>query len=141
MKTAFVDTDIMLDYLLEREPFYTNALNLMNAGATNKVQLLISVMTVATLIYFLEKKFNVKEIQQKLKLLRSFITIAESGSKVVDEMIVSGFNDLEDALQHAVALNNKADFLITRNKNDYKLATLPVMNATEFLKVLSVEKR
>ena len=53
-------------------------------------------------------------------------------------MIVSGFNDLEDALQHAVALNNKADVLITRNKNDYKLATVPVMNAAEFLKKLSV---
>lgn len=141
MKTAFVDTDIMLDYLLEREPFYANALNLMNVGATNKVKLFISVMTVATLIYFLEKKFNRKEIQQKIKLLRTFVSIAEGGSKDVDEISDSGFHDLEDALRHAVARNNKADVLVTRNKNDYKLAMLPVMNAAEFLKSLSMEKK
>lgn len=140
MKTVFVDTDIMLDYFLERDVFYTTSLKLMNAGATGKVKLLTSVLTIAMLIYFLRKKFNSKEAQQKLKLLRTFVDIGENGNNEVDEMIISDFNDLEDALQHSIALRNKAEIIITRNKKDFKKSVLPVMNAGEFLKTLKTVK-
>ena len=136
MKIAFVDTDIMLDYLLKREPFFEDALNLMNAGARGRVKLAISVMTVANLIYFLRKKFTVKETQQKLKVLRTFVDVPTTDSHAIDEMLNSNFSDLEDALQHATAKQAKADVLITRNAEDYKRASIAIMNAGEFLKVL-----
>ena len=136
MKIAFVDTDIMLDYLLKREPFFEDALNLMNAGARGRVKLAISVMTVANLIYFLRKKFTVKETQQKLKVLRTFVDVPTTDSHAIDEMLNSNFSDLEDALQRATAKQAKADVLITRNAEDYKRASIAIMNAGEFLKVL-----
>ncbi len=136
MKTVFADTDIMLDYLLQREPHFDDALKLMNAGATGRLKLMVSVMTIANLIYFMRKKFTVKQTQQKLNVLRTFVEVAEGGNKVVDAILNSAFSDLEDAMQHATAVNAKADVLITRNKIDYKHASIVVMNAAEFFKTL-----
>jgi predicted nucleic acid-binding protein len=136
MKVAFVDTDVMLDYLLKREPFFESALKLMNAGATGRVRLLISIITVSNLIYFLERKFTVKETQQKLRVLKTFIEIAASGNPETESMLNSSFSDLEDALQHAIAVTSKADALITRNVKDYKYATVAIMDCDAFLKSL-----
>jgi predicted nucleic acid-binding protein len=136
MKLVFVDTDVMLDYLLKREPYFDDALNLMNAGAIGRVRILVSVVTIANITYFLRKKFTPKETQQKLKVLRSFTEITVSDNLTVDEMLESSFSDLEDGLQHASALRAGADFLITRNKKDYKHSMVVVMSADELLKKL-----
>jgi predicted transcriptional regulator len=98
------------------------------------VKLTTSIITISVLIYFLDRKFTTVETQQKIKLLRTFIGIADSDSLNVDEMVVSAFQDLEDSLQHSIAIHNNCHTLITRNKKDYKHASLPVMNAAEFLK-------
>jgi predicted nucleic acid-binding protein len=134
MKVVFVDTDVMLDYLLKREPFFDDALRLMRAGLRGEVKLFISVITVANLIYFLRKKFTVIETRQKLKVLRSFVEIAASDYHIVDEMINSFFGDLEDALQYATALQVGAEVLLTRNISDYKQSKIAVMNASDFFK-------
>jgi predicted nucleic acid-binding protein len=135
-KIVFIDTDIMLDYLLRREPFFEDALGIMNAGAFGKVKLFISVITIANLIYFLRKKFSTKETQEKLALLRSFIDIASSNNATVDVMINSNFSDLEDGLQYASAVSINADVILTRNKKDYKQSNINLMTAKEFLEVI-----
>ena len=133
----FLDTNIILDLLGERDPFYIPAAQLATLADLKKVKMIVSPISFATVNYFLAKSegiSNAKEKLRKFKILCEITTINES---VVEKALNSYFEDFEDALQYFCALDSKCDIIITRNPRDFKHSLLPIMSAEEFLKSLS----
>lgn len=133
MKRLLVDTNIILDLLAKREPFYKDAAILFSLADRGAVELFTSALSVANVNYVLlrhGKPEKARQILRKLKLLTGILSLDE---KIIDLALNDdAFNDLEDALQYYSALENNIDVLITRNLKDFKNAALPVVTAAAF---------
>ncbi len=137
MKKLFIDTNIIIDLLAKREPFYDEAAMLFTLADKRKVSLSVSALTFANTNYILlqsKKPEEAKLILRKLKLLVQVLPLDE---KIVGlSLNDNDFKDYEDALQYFTALENGVDVIITRNLKDFQKARLPVMTPAQFLKTM-----
>jgi predicted nucleic acid-binding protein len=137
MKKLLIDTNIVIDLLAKREPFYDDAAKLFSLADKKKINLSVSSLTFANTNYILQKSESTsitREILRKFKILTTVLTLDE---KVIDLALNDKvFADFEDAIQYYSAIENNQDIIITRNLKDFKSSKLPVMTASEFLKTM-----
>jgi len=129
----FLDTNIMLDFLGEREPFYFSAAKIMTLADRKKLKIGVSALSYATVYYLLSK---VEKDNAVIKKLNQFSTLAETiplNAKTIERGLSADFKDFEDGLQFFSALDWHTDIIISRNKKDFKAATLPVLTPDEYL--------
>ena len=132
MMRLFLDTNIVIDLLDKREPFYNDAVRLFSLAYNGKVQLVVAPITYTTASYLL-RHHGPNGVRQLLTNFRQLSHVATIDERIVDDSIASGFEDFEDAVQYYTAIKAKADAIITRNGEDFKNAKIPVMTAAEFL--------
>ena len=133
MKKVFLDTNIVADLFLKREPFCKNSLKLFTLGFHKKITLYVSSLSYATLAY-LVRKMKKEERVLLFEKLRNITETTTVDRLTVDKALISDFSDLEDALQYYSAVNAKVDVVLTRNKKDFVEANVPVMTPDEFFK-------
>lgn len=139
MKKIFLDTNIVIDLLDKREPFYHAAVTLFTLAYHKKITLYISALTYATASYLLRKhgKEGRKLLLNNLRQLSEVTTI---GEKEIDNALTSEFDDYEDALQYDSALNHNVEAIVTRNEKDFRYASIPVLSPDKFLSSLQIQK-
>ena len=138
MKRIFIDTNILLDFLARRGDFFIPAWNVISRSKRGD-NILVSALSFATASYVLEAHH--KKSPETIKtLIDDFVktsSITPIDSQTIDESIASEFNDFEDAMQYYSALREGADLIITRNKEDYMAAKIPVYEPQEYLDLLA----
>ncbi|MEX0996114.1 MAG: PIN domain-containing protein [Flavobacteriaceae bacterium] len=138
IKRVFIDTNVMLDFLGERHPFYTPVAQLATLAEKKKITMVVSPISFATVNYLLSKYENAKIALEKLRKFKIICEICDINENTVEKALNSGFNDFEDALQYFNATDSNCDILITRNEKDFNKSLLPIMNADEFLKSIQL---
>lgn len=129
----YVDSDIILDLVIGRKPFVVEAKRLFALAETGKVKLHTTPVVFANIFYILRKQYPAETIKTNLKMLRQLISVISVDQSCVDKALSSPFTDFEDALQYHAALESGMNAIITRNLSDFRLATIPVMTAGDFL--------
>ncbi len=132
----FCDSDILLDLLLKRDPFYYYVQALLIESEKQDLILNTSALAIANVNYILCKEIGAPEARKKIRNLTRIIKILPFESSAVELAIDSRFLDLEDAFQYFIAKKNDCDIILTRNIKDYKQATIPVLTADQFLRTL-----
>jgi predicted nucleic acid-binding protein len=135
MINVFLDSDIILDGLLRRVPFYLPAINLLELAHDKRIKIFTSSVAFINVNYFLSKAKIHNRIEILIQL-KSVINIAEVNDTVIDQALSSKFTDFEDAVQYYTAVSANADFIITRNTKDYTYSAIPVLTAEQFLQTL-----
>lgn len=130
----FLDTNIILDLLGKREPFYNPIAKLATLADKGEVNLVASPISFATVNYFLTNFETVEIARDKLRKFKILCEICSLDASIIEKGLNSSFNDFEDALQYFSALNANCAVIITRNGKDFKDVSLPVMTADEYLK-------
>ena len=130
---SFLDTNIMLDLLGEREPFYEPVAKLATLVDAGEIEFAVSSLSYATVHYFLTKFENHKKAIEKLRKFRALSSIIGVDEAIIDKGLNAGFSDFEDSLQYFCALKGNCQVLLTRNAKDFKASTLPLMTAAEYL--------
>ena len=134
MRRVFIDTNILLDLLLERQPWVNQASVLFSMADRKELDLLCCSLSFSTAIYLMNRlKYTRKEIITKLAIVKSLCTVTTVDSSVIDRVLQSDFSDLEDGMQYYSALAANAEVIVTRNEKDYILSNIPVLSPTEFL--------
>ncbi|MDP3314150.1 PIN domain-containing protein [Lutibacter sp.] len=135
MKKVFIDTNIVIDLLSRREPFFEEAAGLFSLADRKIISLSVSSLTIANTSYTLLRQTNSKETKTVLRKLRLIVDILPLDDKVVGLALNDeSFTDFEDGLQYFTAIEGNKEIIITRNLNDFKNSKLPVMTARQFLK-------
>ena len=134
MKKLFIDTNIVLDLLAHRMPFYTEAAKLFSLADKKKVKLSISALCLADANYILSRQKPEMEVRTILRRFKVLLHVLPLDDKITDLALNSEFKDFEDAVQYFTAIENDQDTIITRNQPDYKESKIPVMTAGEFIK-------
>jgi predicted nucleic acid-binding protein len=132
-KKAFIDSDTLLDLLLEREPFVYYSRVLLDTSP-DKFTLCTSTLIIANIYYItaksINKNFAQQSIQQLIKLLQPLSF--EAAHLVL--AINKDSADFEDTIQYYIASQNNCDVIISRNIRHYKNFDIPVLTAEQFLK-------
>lgn len=128
----FVDTDIVLDLLARREPFYDAAARLFSLAETGDISLAVSSLTFSNLFYILRKQISAKHALQVLRSFKQLVTVLPVDDATVEKALKAGFTDFEDALQYYAALKAGCSSLLTRNGRHYRKAEITVLTAEAY---------
>ena len=134
MEKVFVDTDIILDLLSNRPPFYIHSANLFSAADKNEINVYVSSLSFANLNYILSKQYSADQARKKLMMFKTLVTVLSVTDKVIELALSSDFKDFEDGIQYFTATENNISTLLTRNLRDFKSAQISVLTAEQFLK-------
>ena len=134
MKNLFLDTNILLDYLAQRQPFFTDAERLFELADKGEFNLFGSSLSFSTIFYVLRKLQTQSQLFQTLTDLTQSMVITGVDERVVLDALTSDFKDLEDAIQYFSASQfGGIDAIITRNPKDFPNSEIPVFTPSEFL--------
>lgn len=140
MKTKlFIDTNVMLDLLGERLPFYDSIAKIVSLADIGQITIVVSALSYATVSYFLTKFEGLEMAKEKLRKFRIISEICDLDESVIEKGLNSKFSDFEDALQYFSAIKSDCTVLITRNGKDFKESQIPVMTAGEY--IMSLRKK
>ncbi len=135
-KRIFLDTNIVLDLLGEREPFYEPIAKIATLADKGELTMIVSPISFATVNYFLSKYESPEIAREKLRKFKILCEVCSLNEQTIEKGLNSSIRDFEDALQYFSATESECDLIITRNGKDFKKSLLPVMTANEFLQSL-----
>lgn len=127
---VYVDTNVLIDFVCQRDVFAEPANKLMALGCMGKIKLQASALSYVTTMY-VAHKYGYQNVKESLMALTQFLDVQDLQAKTVIEMLSSNWKDYEDATQNQTALLSNADCIVTRNKKDFSLSSLPVYTANE----------
>lgn len=130
--SAFVDTDIVLDLLARREPFYDAAARLFSLAETGTISLSVSSLTFANLFYILRKQVSARHAHEVLASFKQLVTVLPVDDAVIEQALKAGFTDFEDAIQYFSALSAGCAALLTRNGRHYRKAAISISTAEAY---------
>ncbi|MBX2922833.1 MAG: PIN domain-containing protein [Chitinophagaceae bacterium] len=133
MERIFLDTNIIIDFLGERENVYEPAAKILTLADKKKIKVYTSPTSIANAYYLLSKYENAKVALEKIRKFKLICSMSIMDDEVIEKAILSGFKDFEDAMQYFSAIAANCDVIITRNEKDFKNALIPVMDAGSYL--------
>jgi len=135
MDKVLIDTDVLLDFFFDREPFAEYATEILSLCEENKLSGFTTPVIISNVYYLLRKTAKHDIIVEKIKQLLSIIDIIKMDKNVVINALNSEFKDFEDALQNFSAIENEEiKVILTRNIKDFKKSELAILTPETYLK-------
>lgn len=129
----FLDTNFILDIVLKRDSFFEDAARIMMLAEMNKLKLFVSSITIVNANYIACKFTDKNKVLESLKIFRTTCDILNVSKAEIDKALLSNFNDFEDAVLYYTAFKNNCNYIITRDKKDFKNSIIPVFSPSYFL--------
>jgi predicted nucleic acid-binding protein len=127
-----LDTNVVLDVAIEREPFEVVAVRILEASDFDRIHLFITA-SAATDVYYILRKSKGREFALGfLADLLNSVDVCQIDETVLLVALASDFLDFEDAVQNAAAIGSQIEIIVTRNKADYRTSSLTVLSPEEF---------
>jgi len=135
MTNLFIDTDVIIDFLIDRKPHSREAAVIFTLIDQKKLKGYVSSLSFSNLSYVLKKFISHGKIISKLASLSEMVGILKVDEQMIRSALSSPFSDFEDGIQYFCALESKKiDVIITRNIKDFKNSKIPVMTPGDYLK-------
>ena len=135
MKVLF-DTNIILDVLLDREPFSDTATYLMTKVEKSEIVGYLGATTITTIYYLLQKNLGKKIAKEKVEVLLSIFEIIPINRIILESALKVNSSDFEDAVLYKGGLHIGVEYIITRDVKGFKDSEIPVLNPIEFIDML-----
>ena len=136
MKNALIDSDVLLDFFFDREPFAKYASYVLTQCELKKLNGYITPVIISNVYYLLRKISSHQRVIKKLNQLLTLTEVLIIDKKIILNAMNSKFNDFEDALQNYACENNgQVEMIITRNIKDYQKSNLSVLTPEDYFKL------
>ena len=139
----FLDSNVVVDYLARRQPFFEPARKLMTLACLGEFEVCVSTSQVADIVYVLTQgKDEVVsgEVRNSLRALCSFVSFCPLEASGLDQALDSSWSNFEAACVYQVARSAKADVILTRNKKVFEQSKIKVFDCDEFFAWLEKKK-
>lgn len=134
-----LDSDVILDLVLSRQPHFADAHSIFLAIARNEFLAFASAIAVLNVNYFAEKENGRAFALIEIGKLLSLISVCPTDESMLKNALTSPVTDYEDAVQCESAMAMNLDGIITRNAKDFEKSPIPVYSPCEFLEMLNIE--
>ena len=135
MMTVFVDTNILIDLLCERESFVQSARMLFAYGYSGRLTLVLSSLSLVNAVY-IARKYGYVDVRERLDDITEFVEVVDLRKEVAKRALTCEWKDYEDALQYMSAIKENADCIVTRNKKDFWKSVIPVYTIEELMSLM-----
>lgn len=126
-KRILFDTDVILDLLLERQPFFPTAATALNLASQGKILGFVSGHAVTTLFYILSRKATPDKAREIIAELLKTLSVAPVTEKVIHSALTSKIRDFEDAVTHFAAQEERVTAIVSRNIKDFSKSEISVV--------------
>ena len=134
---VLVDTNIILDVILNREPFVEEASALLESIALGEIEGYVAATTLTNIFYIVRRATrSLERAKQALSDTLTLMEICTVDKSILESAFASNLNDFEDAVQIACALANNVDAIITRDAKDFADAPVSMLSAGKLLNTL-----
>ncbi len=134
--TVLVDTNILLDYLTTRKPYFDEAYVILLMCAEEKINGYVAFHSIPGIYYILRKTYDAGTRREMLLGICNILTVTgASHESVISAVKNDVFKDLEDCLQDKCATEISADYIITRNISDYQKSVCKAITPKQFLDI------
>lgn len=133
---VFIDTNVVLDYVIEGRNFHRNALGVIRACEDNHHQMFISATCVTTIHHVAKKEIGLTEANLVIDDVLELFEVVPVDHETLKIARAASGKDFEDNVQVVAAHHSNADFIITRNIDDFDHSSMPVKTPGAFLKHL-----
>ena len=130
---VFIDTNVVVDFLGKREPFFNDAAILFELGKLGKIDLIVSSLTIVNCAYILKKQFSNTVMLDRIENFCQILKISPIDKSVILNAVLLKPNDFEDAVQYFSAKSFNIDIIITRDKKGFSAMEVPIMTPAEFI--------
>jgi predicted nucleic acid-binding protein len=135
MKRILIDTNIVIDLLAKREPYYPDAAKLFSLADKKIIKLSVLSLTFANTNYMLLKLKTPNEVKSILRKFKLLVNVLPLDDKVINLALNdTDFKDFEDSLHYFSAIENDQEIIITRNLRDFRKSKIPIMTAEQFIR-------
>ena len=134
MRNVLIDTDVILDFFFDREPFSNQAAQIFSLCEKGDITGYVTPVICSNTYYLLRRTANHRKVIDKLSQLLSLLGVLMMDKETILQALNSEFSDFEDALQYFAAIK-KGDIetIITRNIKDYKNSQIGVLTPADYL--------
>ncbi|NER32937.1 MAG: PIN domain-containing protein [Oscillatoria sp. SIO1A7] len=134
---VLVDTNVILDALLEREPFATDARSLFVAIQSKQILGYVTATTVTDIFYIVRKNRGSQIAKQAVSTILAEMEVCTVDRRILELAVSYEMSDFEDAVQLACAIADNLEAIVTRNPQDFTNTSIPILSAGELLARLS----
>lgn len=135
-----IDTNVVLDVLLRREPFSKTAAEVLNLTQRDDVQEYVSASAITDIYYIANKQMKDRDaVRDLLKRLLMVVSVAAVSEREIQNALNLAWGDFEDSVQYSVALLNEMDGIVTRNPSDYREANMRIWLPEQALELFANE--
>lgn len=133
IEKLFLDTNIILDVMLNRVPFNVAAANILDLGYRGEIELFATSLSFANALYISRKEMTTDGAVSYFEKLNTIVKVIPTTQKEMERAFSSHNPDFEDAMQYATAESLPVDCIITRNEKHFRFSSIPVKNAVDYL--------
>ena len=133
MTKVHVDTDVLLDVFLERDPFKWDSAGVFSLAEEGRIRISLSALSLMNAHYTLQKNVGADEAKRRVNLLLEMVDLLPVSEKHIRLALSVDFNDFEDAVQFMIAREEGMDVIVTRNIKDFRHSPIPVLTPSQFL--------
>jgi len=137
MKHIFMETNVVIDFLANRQPFLLDSAKLFNYAATGKIKIFISAVSYNNIYYILRRSLTNVITINLLEELTDITEITDVSGDIIRQSLKTDFKDYEDAIQYHCALSvPDVSFIVARSTKDFKKSKLSVLTPLEAVAAL-----
>ena len=135
-----IDTNVVLDVLLRREPFFRTAAEVLNLTQRDEVREYVSASAITDIYYIANKQMKDRDaVRNLLKRLLMVVSVAAVSEREIQNALNLAWGDFEDSVQYSVVLLNEMDGIVTRNPSDYQDANIRIWLPEQALELFANE--
>ena len=135
----FLDINVVLDVLGKREPWFEDSAAILSLLETDEFDGIVAAHSVTTLFYLASKHLGQRRATARLLDLLKLVSVSPVDQDTILRGLALGWSDFEDALQMLCADTAGADYLVTRNPNDFESDSVPVVTPAQLLAILQAQ--
>ena len=135
MDKVLIDTDVILDFFFDRQPFAEYSAQVIGLCETNKIKGFVTPVIYSNVYYLLRQTARHDKVIDKLKQLLMITDVLSMDKEVVSNALNSGFKDFEDSLQNFAAMKHgEIDVILTRNLKDFSKSEIGILTPESYIK-------
>lgn len=129
-----VDTNVIIDILCKREPFFEDSYNALNKCIDNHT-LIVSASAITDIFSIARKYICSEKAKECIRNLLDLIKISDTRGADIEKALSSDVSDFEDAVVSAIAERQKAKYILTRNTKDFEKSKILSITPHDYLNI------
>ena len=131
---AFIDTNIIIDILEHREPYFFDSYRIIQLGLQGELETFMSASAVTDVFYVINRSIrDPNTAKEKIIALTALIEICDTTIADIKTALALNISDFEDAVMAAIAKRERADYIVSRNEADFSGSPVPAISPAQAL--------